>query len=122
MGNFLEEIRKTLNDFNDDANRTINEIEKTEKVFDYWSDKNEENRETAQRKIKFWKRKEDNLFKNSLIIWIFMIVVTVLSWIFFDKITLLLGIDNKFVAFLIVSTIDAVANLIFAIILHIIRH
>lgn len=98
----------------------LTKAQDAEDVINYW--KNDDAQKKSEREINRLARKTDLLISNSVIMWICMVVVTILCWVFFDKIITLFGINNKFLSFLIVSALDAIVNLIIAGLLHIFRH
>ena len=122
MGKFIDDIRQTVDALHDGITQTLDDVEKTEKVLDYWSEDNSQNRTRNERLIRYYKRKSDIIAVNSLIMWVCMIIVTIACWFCFDLIVGWLHIDHTVPAFFAVLGIDAVINLIIAGVLHLFRH
>ena len=122
MSNFIDDIRQAVDTVHNGITQTLDDIEKTEKVLNYWDEDNSEVRDQHKRIIRYYDRKADIITFNSLIMWISMIVITISCWFCFDLIVELFNINHTVLAFFTVLGIDAVINLIIAGILHLFRH
>ena len=111
MSDFINKIRDTLDD-----------IEKTETVWNYWSDENSQNRQRNERIIREYDRKGDVLVINGLIMWICMIITTIACWICFDMIVGWFQINSRLIAYFVVLGINAAINLVIAGVISIFRH
>ena len=122
MGNIFDDIREIVDSTSQTINDAIDDIEKSKKVYDYFSESNSDRRYLNAEIIRYYDRKGDKLLGNALIMWVCMIVVTVACWFCFDTIVEWFNIQNTFLAFLTVLGIDAGINLIIAGIVHLFRH
>ena len=111
-----------MSEFIDFMKQALEDVEKTERVVNYWSDENSQTRERNERIIREYERKADVLAVNGLIMWICMVLTTIACWICFDMIVEWLHINSAVVAYFAVLGINAVINLIIAGILKIFRH
>lgn len=118
----MSELLDFLKKANEDFAQTLEDIDKTKRVLNYWSEDNAETRKQNERIISYYNKKSDAVLINSLIMWICMIVVTIACWFCYDIIIDFCGINNKIAGFFVMLGIYATINLIIAIVLHIFRH